>query len=91
MSRSFKKHNAGGFANAQNDKALKNNSSSVLRAKELLELKKILRGSIDPEDFNVATNPREYVDPWSGNKDGKVFYNRKGNWTSEEINRALRK
>jgi hypothetical protein len=91
MSRSFKKNLAGGFTNVKNDRVLKDTSNSTLRMKELLELKRIQIGLIDPEDFNIATNPREYVDTWSGRKDGKTFYNRDGSWTEEDIAKELRK
>lgn len=91
MSRSFKKNFAGGFTNAKNDRVLKDTSNSTLRMKELLELRRIQIGLIDPEDFNIANDPREYVNTYSGCKDGKTFYNRKGNWSEEEIDKELRK
>ncbi len=74
MARSRKKTPIGGIGSAKNDKSLKDHSNGSLRTRERIELKKVLNGEIDPEDVNIPVNPQELTDPWSGAKDGKLYY-----------------
>lgn len=73
MSRSKKKHNIGGYTTAASEKQDKKIWHSRLRAKVRSELKQIIDGELDADNFSSVLD-REVSDVYCMGKDGKRIF-----------------
>ena len=83
MARSKRKTSIMGITNSVSEKQFKRHTSHVFRAEQRRLLKKVIDDKIEPDVVIslLPKKPRDVMNPWSGDKDGKSWF---GKWKHKD-------